>query len=106
VLVLSGCAAPPVVSTDRQQMQLATLENIATLERDAARFAASCESVCEAEVYIRANNAVVILSTAQNARVSADVIAQINAYIAERTGLAGDRIVIKTRSAPMRGTTP
>ncbi len=105
-LVLASCASRDAEEALRLETQRATLENIAALERDTARFAASHEGIREAEVHIRANNAVVILSPAEETRVNEDVVARISAYITERTGLARDRIVIKARTAPMRGPTP
>ena len=105
-LSFAGCASQEPATLERQQAQLSALEKIAALERETAAFAASRDGIRDAEVHIRENAAVVILSAAERARVSARVIAEINAYIVERTGLAKDRIVIKARSAPSRGTTP
>ncbi|HAK96615.1 MAG TPA: hypothetical protein DCM87_16890 [Planctomycetes bacterium] len=103
--VLSGCAADAAADV-RVRKQLATLELIETLERDTAAFAASRAGVHSAEAYIRENTAVVLLSPADRAGVPARTIAEVSAYVAERTGLAEDRIVIKMRDAPTRGTTP
>ena len=105
MIFLSGCAADASADV-RQRKQLAILDLIETLERDTAAFAASRPGVHSAQAYIRANRAVVLLTPADRAAVHARTVAETSAYVAERTGIDEDRIIIKTRDAPSRGTTP
>lgn len=78
--------------------QIEKLKRITSLEREVAVFAAGHPDVSGAEVHIRSQAAVVILSPAGTGKILQRTVDEINALIMQQTGLRKDQIVMKVRN--------
>lgn len=93
-----GCAHNDV-QPDRQRRhhQLAALKQFSEWETAVLSFCRAQQEINQAEVYIRENQAVILLVSSPDLAIQPETIRRINHFVMDSTGFAGEQIVIKQK---------
>ncbi len=102
-LLPSGCAGTTTQGgLQHRDTQLAALKSFSQWEADITRFCRSQPGISEADVYVRENQALILLTSDSGSSITPETIETIHRFVKDTTGFTGDHIIMKHKN--LRGT--